>query len=131
MEYWQPLFIVCVIYLFSYMGILLRLGLEDGWNNFLSPNETESGPLFVDFFSNNVGCFFMGIVYSLEDSNFLKRHAYLSDGLVSGTMGSLTTFSAWQGSASIKLVKNRDVCTLCPKWIIVFVDWLHDILCIF
>ncbi|CAF3882516.1 unnamed protein product [Rotaria sordida] len=72
------------IIIFSYIGVLIRLGLA-----FLGNNQA---PLYAAFWPNFVGCFIMGFV--VEQKIHIHQHfAQLYIGLTTGLCGSITTFS--------------------------------------
>ncbi|CAF1425772.1 unnamed protein product [Rotaria sordida] len=72
------------IIIFSYTGVLIRLGLA-----FLGNNQA---PLSAAFWPNFVGCFIMGFV--VEQKIHIHQHfAQLYIGLTTGLCGSITTFS--------------------------------------
>ncbi|CAF0976484.1 unnamed protein product [Rotaria sordida] len=82
------------IIVFSYIGVLIRLGLA-----FLGNNQA---PLCAAFWPNFVGCFIMGFV--VEQKIHIHQHfAQLYIGLTTGLCGSITTFSGVMYNSCVAL----------------------------
>ncbi|CAF1373986.1 unnamed protein product [Rotaria sordida] len=82
------------IIIFSYTGVLIRLGLA-----FLGNNQA---PLSAAFWPNFVGCFIMGFV--VEQKIHIHQHfAQLYIGLTTGLCGSITTFSGVMYNSCVAL----------------------------
>ena len=61
-----------------------------------------TSPVYPDLFANIIGCAIMGAMVTHQWSS-KKCHAALYLGLTTGLAGSLTTFSAWNGGASLSV----------------------------
>ncbi|CAF0972363.1 unnamed protein product [Rotaria magnacalcarata] len=82
------------IIVFSYIGVLIRVGL-----NFLG---NIQAPLSAAFWSNFVGCFIMGFV--VEQKVHIQKHfPQLYVGLTTGLCGSITTFSGLMYNSCVAL----------------------------
>ncbi|CAF0805863.1 unnamed protein product [Adineta ricciae] len=82
------------IVVFSYIGVLIRLGLA-----FLGNNQA---PMNAAFWPNFVGCFIMGFV--VEQKIHIQHHfSQLYIGLTTGLCGSITTFSGLMYSSCVAL----------------------------
>ncbi|CAF3917650.1 unnamed protein product, partial [Rotaria sp. Silwood2] len=82
------------IIIFSYIGVLIRLGLA-----FLGNNQS---PLSAAFWPNFVGCLIMGFV--VERKIHIHKHSsQLYIGLTTGLCGSITTFSGVMYNSCIAL----------------------------
>ncbi|CAF3363771.1 unnamed protein product [Rotaria sp. Silwood1] len=82
------------IILFSYIGVLIRLGLA-----FLG---NDQAPLSAAFWPNFIGCFIMGFV--VEQKIHIHTHfTQLYIGLTTGLCGSITTFSGVMYNSCIAL----------------------------
>eukprot|EP01124_Arcella_intermedia_P004682 TRINITY_DN12665_c0_g1_i1.p1 TRINITY_DN12665_c0_g1~~TRINITY_DN12665_c0_g1_i1.p1 ORF type:complete len:335 (-),score=62.14 TRINITY_DN12665_c0_g1_i1:17-1021(-) len=103
------LFSLLIVYLGSYFGILLRLGFSEVWALHSSANATLEGPLYSDFYSNIFGSFLMGLLVTLKPHTLFKNYPFTYDFLATGVLGSFTTFSGWQGAASLKFCEVKNV----------------------
>jgi len=82
------------IIVFSYLGVLIRLGL-----GFLGNTET---PLNAAFWPNFIGSLFMGFI--VEQKIHIQNHfAQLYIGLTTGLCGSITTFSGLMYNSCVAL----------------------------
>lgn len=85
---------------FSYVGFGLRYLSE----RFAASTHalSEGSPIYPDFYANIIGCCWMGIMVT-QRTHFSVHHGALYLGLTTGFAGSLTTFSAWNATASLAL----------------------------
>jgi fluoride ion exporter CrcB/FEX len=94
---------------FSYVGVILRiyltLLLEIHYQ--YTPTTETFGVLDSVFIPNLVGCFIMGLMTKFKNAMFFRRYYPLYLGIVSGGLGSLTTFSTWNVEVSLKLIEYR------------------------
>lgn len=80
---------------FGIIGVLIRYGLQVLFGPDVANVTNVRSPLYIDLPSNMVGSFFMGwvgVVFKRDIANFSE---FLSIGLTTGLMGSITTFTAW------------------------------------
>ncbi|KAL1915202.1 uncharacterized protein VTP21DRAFT_7478 [Calcarisporiella thermophila] len=77
----------CLI-IFSFAGVLIRLGL-------VHLHTYEGSPVFPLICAQFVGCAIMGAVRACEN-RIIRRSYALYVGLSTGLCGSITTFSSWQ-----------------------------------
>jgi len=121
--------IISSVSLFSILGVLIRLGLEElglqSNDDFVIANleseqiiDNASGvlvtPIYFDFLSNVFGCFLMGI-FVAQQSWMKQSFSSLYAGLTIGLCGSITTFSSWMLQANLNL------------WELQIINWLFTL----
>eukprot|EP01122_Echinamoeba_exundans_P005967 TRINITY_DN16170_c0_g1_i1.p1 TRINITY_DN16170_c0_g1~~TRINITY_DN16170_c0_g1_i1.p1 ORF type:complete len:325 (+),score=11.83 TRINITY_DN16170_c0_g1_i1:22-996(+) len=102
----------------AFIGVLLRILCRTIYDvifhvdfRHISPMvvTTIGGPLFRDVISNILGCVGMGIISTFKKDKFFAKYTRWYALIATGVMGSLTTFSSWNGESSIKFWAGYNV----------------------
>lgn len=88
----------------SQTGVIVRYWSEEFYLNHFDAYAFWG---YTDLFSNIFGCFLMGLFVS-QSSWLPLSYPTLFVGLTSGLCGSITTFSGWMFSASVRMLRPKE-----------------------
>eukprot|EP01130_Rhizamoeba_saxonica_P018197 TRINITY_DN902_c0_g1_i2.p1 TRINITY_DN902_c0_g1~~TRINITY_DN902_c0_g1_i2.p1 ORF type:complete len:199 (-),score=24.41 TRINITY_DN902_c0_g1_i2:373-969(-) len=100
---------VVYVYLGAHLGLVIRIALDYVTELLYNKETIIVGVIYHSFLANIIGCFLMGLISNMLKTRWFTQRKFLSTGVSTGVLGSVTTFSGWNFDIAYKFLELEPV----------------------